>query len=91
MFNSAELKDELRLLKDEVSRLLDSTSEGILDSSRTRAHALTEELTAAFKDLGDMLSEQEGHLADLVSERPMAALASAFALGLVAGLMLRRN
>jgi ElaB/YqjD/DUF883 family membrane-anchored ribosome-binding protein len=91
MFNSAELKDELRLLKDEVSRLLDSTSEGILDVSRTRAQALTEEITAAFKDLGDVLSEQESHLADVVSERPMAALASAFALGLVAGLMLRRN
>jgi ElaB/YqjD/DUF883 family membrane-anchored ribosome-binding protein len=91
MFNSAELKDELRLLKDEVSRLLDSTSEGILDSSRTRAQALTEEITATFKDLGDVLSEQEGHLTEVISERPIAALASAFALGLVAGLMLRRN
>ncbi len=91
MFDSAELKDELRLLKDEVSRLLDSTREGILDSSRPRAQALTEEITAAFENLGDMLSEQEGHLADIVSERPMVALASAFALGVVAGLMLRRN
>jgi ElaB/YqjD/DUF883 family membrane-anchored ribosome-binding protein len=91
MFNSAELKDELRLLKHEVSRLLDSTSESILDGSKTRAQALNEEITAAFKDLGDVLSKQEGHLADVVSERPMAALASAFALGVVAGLMLRKN
>jgi ElaB/YqjD/DUF883 family membrane-anchored ribosome-binding protein len=91
MFNSVELNDELGLLKDEVSRLLDSTSEGVLGSSRTRAHALAEEITAAFKELGDILSEQESHLADAVSERPMAALASTFALGLLAGLMLRRS
>jgi ElaB/YqjD/DUF883 family membrane-anchored ribosome-binding protein len=91
MFNSAELEDELRLLKDEASRLFDSTREGIFDGSSGRAQALAEEITAAFKELGDMLSEQEGKLADVVLERPMAALASAFAPGIVAGLMLRRH
>jgi hypothetical protein len=37
------------------------------------------------------LSEEEEYVERLIAERPMAALASAFALGVAIGFMLRRS
>jgi ElaB/YqjD/DUF883 family membrane-anchored ribosome-binding protein len=91
MFDSGELRDELDALKGELSRLLDITGEEILDASKTRAEALADQIKAALGDLGETISEQEDRLADIVSERPITTLASAFALGVVFGFMLRRN
>jgi ElaB/YqjD/DUF883 family membrane-anchored ribosome-binding protein len=91
MFDSGELRDELQALKGELSRLLGEKGDGILDGSRTRAEALADQIKAALNDLGETLSEQEDRVADLVSERPIASLASAFALGVVVGFMLRRQ
>ena len=91
MFDSSELRDELQTLKGDVSRLLNAASEGIFDSSKNHAEALADQIKAALNDLGQTMSEQEGHLEDIISERPIASLASAFALGGVIGLMLRRH
>ena len=91
MFNSSELRDELQALKSEVSRLLNTTSEGILDASKNRAEALADQIKAALNDLGETLSEQEDHVENLMSDRPITSLASAFALGVVVGFMLRRH
>jgi ElaB/YqjD/DUF883 family membrane-anchored ribosome-binding protein len=89
MFDSSELSDELQALKDDVSRLLNTTSEGVFD--KKRAEALADQVKSALSDLGETLSEQEGHLEEIISERPIASLASAFALGIVIGFMLRRH
>ena len=91
MFDSGELRDELQALKGDVSRLLNTTSEEIFDASKNHAEALADQIKAALSDLGDTLSEQEEHLESIISERPIASLASAFALGVVVGLMLRRH
>lgn len=91
MFDSGELRDELQALKGDVTRLLNTTGEEIFDASRNHAEALADQIKAALNDLGDTLSEQEEHLESIVSERPIASLASAFALGVVVGLMLRRH
>jgi ElaB/YqjD/DUF883 family membrane-anchored ribosome-binding protein len=91
MFQSSELSDELQALKGDVSRLLNTASEGILDESKNRAEALADQIKAALNELGETLSEQEDHVANLVSERPITSLASAFALGVVVGFMLRRH
>lgn len=91
MFDSGELGDELQALKADVSRLLNTTAEGIFDTSKNRAEALADQVKAALNDLGETLSEQEGQLESIISERPIASLASAFALGVVVGLMLRRH
>ena len=90
MFDSSDLRDELQALKGDVSRLLNTTSEGIFDTSR-HAEALADQIKSALNDLGETLSEQEGHLEDIISERPITSLASAFALGVVVGFMLRRH
>jgi ElaB/YqjD/DUF883 family membrane-anchored ribosome-binding protein len=91
MFDSSGLRDELEALKGDVSRLLNTTSDGIFDTTKNRADALADQIKAALKDLGETLSEQEGHAEHIISDRPVTSLASAFALGVVVGFMLRRQ
>ena len=91
MFDATELSDELQALKAEMSRLLDSTRGSLFEASRGRADALTDQISAALGDLSETLSEQEEHLEKIIAERPVASLASAFALGVVLGLILRRH
>ena len=91
MFDSGELRDELQELKADVSRLLSTTSEEIFDASRNRAEALADQIKSALNDLGETLNAQEDNLESIISERPIASLAAAFALGAVVGFMLRRH
>ena len=91
MFDSSELRDELEALKGDVSRLLNTTSEGIFDTTKNRADALADQIKAALNDLGETLSEQEEDLEGIISERPITSLASAFALGVVVGFVMRRH
>jgi ElaB/YqjD/DUF883 family membrane-anchored ribosome-binding protein len=91
MFDSSELRDELQALKSDVSRLLNTTSEGIFDTSKNRAEALADQIKAALNDLGETLSEEEGNVENFILDRPITSLASAFALGVVVGFMLRRH
>jgi ElaB/YqjD/DUF883 family membrane-anchored ribosome-binding protein len=90
LFHSSELKDELQALKNDISRLLNTTGEGIFDASKNHAEALADQIKAVLNDLGETLSHNEDHLEEIISERPIASLASAFALGVVVGCMLRR-
>jgi ElaB/YqjD/DUF883 family membrane-anchored ribosome-binding protein len=91
MFDRSELANELLALKGDVSRLLNTAGEGIFDASKNRAEALADQIKAALNELGETLTEQEGHVEDFISERPVTSLASAFALGVVVGFMLRRH
>jgi ElaB/YqjD/DUF883 family membrane-anchored ribosome-binding protein len=91
MFDSRELRDELQALKGDLSRLLNTTSDEIFDASKTRAEALADQIKSALNELSDTLSEQEGHIEKLISDRPITTLASTFALGVVVGFMLRRH
>jgi ElaB/YqjD/DUF883 family membrane-anchored ribosome-binding protein len=91
MFNSSELGDELQALKSEVSRLLDTTSDGLFDAAKSRADALGDQIKSALSELGETLSGEEDHVEKLIAERPITTLASAFALGVVIGFMMRRH
>jgi ElaB/YqjD/DUF883 family membrane-anchored ribosome-binding protein len=91
MFGPNLLSEELQALKVDLSRLLGSSAESIVDQSRSQAEAVADQIKAALSDLGEVLSDEEAQLARLVSERPVAALASAFALGMIVGLMMRRH
>lgn len=91
MFDSSELRDELQAIKGDVSRLLNTAGEGIFDPSKNRAEALADQIKAVLKELGETLSEQEDHIENSISDRPVTSLASAFALGVVVGFMLRRH
>jgi ElaB/YqjD/DUF883 family membrane-anchored ribosome-binding protein len=91
MFDSGELRNELQALKGDVSRLLNTTGDGLFGASKNRAEALADQIKAALNELGDSLSEQEDHIEKFVSGRPITTLASTFALGVVVGFMLRRH
>jgi ElaB/YqjD/DUF883 family membrane-anchored ribosome-binding protein len=91
MFGSGETSDELRALKVDVTRLLNSTGEAAFDAAKDRTEALADQIRAALAELGETVSEEQEHLHGLMAERPVASLASAFALGVVVGLMLRRH
>jgi ElaB/YqjD/DUF883 family membrane-anchored ribosome-binding protein len=90
MFRSSELGDELQALESEVSRLLNPDGEDIFDAAKNRAGALGDQIKAALTELGETLGEEEGHVEQLIAERPITTMASAFALGVVIGFMLRR-
>ena len=91
MFDSSELGDKLQALMDDVAALPNMGREGIFGASNTRAAALADQITAALTELGETLIEQEDHLESIISDRPVTSLASAFALGVVVGFMLRSH
>ena len=91
MFGSGDLGDELRALKSEMSRLLHISADDMLDAAKSESEALIGQIKAALGELGETVSQEEEHIEKLVADRPMAALASAFALGIAIGYMLRRH
>lgn len=88
---STEFRDELMALRADAARLLGSAGDEMLKASRERADALAEQLKSALDELGQNLGREEKQIEGLVTERPIAALACAFAVGIVVGLALRRN
>ena len=91
MFDSNRMSEELRTLKVDVTRLLSTAGEEMFESSKDRAEILADQIKAALAELGETVSEEQEQLHDLVTERPVASLASAFALCVVVGFMLRRH
>ena len=91
MFKSGELGDELLALKGEMSRLLSMPAEEVFEAARSTSEAVADQIQATLSELGETLSEEEEHVERLIAERPIAALASAFAIGIAIGFMLRRH
>ncbi len=91
MPTSTELRDELMALKADAARLLGTAGEEMLKASRERADNLAEQLKSALDELGRNLGEEEKQIERLVAERPIAALACAFAVGIAVGIALRRS
>lgn len=91
MFDSSGLRDELQALKVDLSALLNTTTEGLFDASKTRADALADQIKGALSELGEALSAEQDHVEELIADRPITTLVSAFALGVVVGFMLRRH
>jgi ElaB/YqjD/DUF883 family membrane-anchored ribosome-binding protein len=91
MVNASKLIDELQTLKSAVSRLSNTESDRMFDAAKNRADTLADQIKAALNELGETLSEQEDHVEALIAERPIATMASAFALGVIIGFTLRRH
>ena len=87
---STELRDELLALKADAARLLGTAGDEMLKASRERADAFAGQLKFALDELSQNLGQEEQQFEKLVAERPIAALACAFAVGIVVGLALRR-
>ncbi|MGE5157827.1 MAG: DUF883 family protein [Gemmatimonas sp.] len=91
MFDQSALRDELQSLKVDLSHLLNATSEEILNNSKSRAEALADQVKSALGEFGEVLGQEEDQLEKLIADRPVTSIASAFALGVVVGLLLRRH
>jgi ElaB/YqjD/DUF883 family membrane-anchored ribosome-binding protein len=91
MFDPAALTNELQALKRDMSRILSTTGEEIRETSKNRAEAVADQVKAALSDLDETMGQDEDQLVKLISDHPMASLASAFALGVVVGLLLRKH
>ncbi|RZN09291.1 hypothetical protein CWO91_18595 [Bradyrhizobium genosp. SA-3] len=89
MFDSDKMSDELRALKVDVTRLLNTAGEEIYDSSKDRAEALADRIKAALTELGETVDEEQEQLQGLIADRPITSLA--FALGVLVGFMLRTH
>ncbi|MEY9362257.1 ElaB/YqjD/DUF883 family membrane-anchored ribosome-binding protein [Bradyrhizobium yuanmingense] len=91
MFDSDRMSEELRTLKVDVTHLLSTAGEEMFESSKARTDALADQIRAALAELGETVEQEGKTLQGLVAERPITSLASAFALGVVVGFMLRRH
>ena len=90
MLNATGLTDELRILKGELSRLLTAKSADSCSKFLTPTF-LAGQIKAALNELSATLHEQGDHAEKLISDRPITTLASAFALGVVIGFMMRQH
>jgi ElaB/YqjD/DUF883 family membrane-anchored ribosome-binding protein len=91
MFDQGALRDELQSLKVDLASMLETAGDDALKSSKSKSEALADQIKAALSDLGDILGRENGQIGKLVADRPLASLASAFALGVAVGLALRRH
>lgn len=91
MFRSGGLGEELQALRSEMSRLLHVSADDMFDAAKSESEAIVGQIRASLGELGETLSQEEEHVERLIAERPIAALASAFALGIAIGYMLRRH
>ncbi|MBV5270419.1 MAG: hypothetical protein JZU55_11650 [Afipia sp.] len=86
-----ELENELQTLKNDVMRSLSAKRDEIRDTSKANADALAVQIKSALNELGTILGHEEERIENIISDRPIATLASAFALGIVVGAMLGRS
>ncbi len=86
-----ELENELQTLKNDVLRSLSAKRDEIRDTSKANTDALASQIKSALNELGVILGHEEERIENIVSDRPIATLASAFALGVVVGAMLGRT
>ncbi|CCE04171.1 conserved hypothetical protein [Bradyrhizobium sp. STM 3843] len=91
MFDTRGIRDELQALKNDLADALSKRGESILDMSENEVRSAAAQMSSALKELSDTLEREEAQLEKLVGEHPIAALASALALGVTIGWLLRRH
>lgn len=91
MFDTSGIKDELQALKNDLADALSKRGESILDMSENEVRSAAAQMSSALKELSDTLEREEAQLEKLVGDHPIASLASALALGVTIGLLLRRH
>lgn len=90
MFDTGAIRDELEVLKRGLSDLLTEAEQAIIEGAKSHADPAAEQIKAALKDLEETLEREGTEVEELIAKHPIAAIASALALGVVVGLLLRR-
>lgn len=89
MFGSAGLGEELHALKSELTRLMRTAADDAPGANASGTVA--DDISSVLNEFGDVIGKEEEHVERLIVERPLVSLASAFALGIAIGFMLRRH
>jgi hypothetical protein len=87
---SSELTSELLALKKEISRAIHAGSDRMAEASTSSVDEIAGHIKSALSDLEQAFGE-ESHVHTIITQRPLATLASVFALGVVVGVLLRRR
>lgn len=89
---SSELINEIDALKAELAHALHADDDELADGDAASPLGdIRDQVTKAVADLAETIGGESDTIRKLVAERPLAALASAFAAGLAVGLLLRRR
>ena len=91
MSYSRDVAEELHALKREVSHTLKAGAEEWRTISRESAHSLSGELKTFLTDLRDTLALDEAEIEKAFAGRAIPALATALAVGIAIGFVLRRK
>lgn len=91
MFHASDIRDELHTLRQELADAVSKESHLTRDKAEQTVNSIATQLDVALKELSDALETQESYVEHLVQDHPIASIASAFALGMVLGLLVRRR
>jgi ElaB/YqjD/DUF883 family membrane-anchored ribosome-binding protein len=86
---SGDILVELLSMKNEVARALSTGAHEVRNASRTHLETFLEQIKGTVHELSEALEDEEQRLEALVAARPIPALATAFALGLLVGASMR--
>jgi len=91
MSYSRDIVEELHALKREAGQTLKASAEEWRTASREKAHSLSGELKTFLTDLRDTLALDESEIERAFAGRAIPALATALAVGIAIGFVLRRK
>lgn len=86
-----DITDELHALKRDAGRLLNSGAEEWRRTSSEKAHILAADVKTFLTDVRDALTLEEAEVERAFAGRAVPALATAFAVGIAVGWLLRRK
>jgi hypothetical protein len=91
MSYSQDILEELHALKREAAHTLNRNAEEWQQIARGKAHSLAEDIKTLATDIRNALAVEEAEIERAVAGHAVPALASALALGIALGLLLRRK
>ena len=86
-----DITSELHALKRDAGRLLNDSTEDWRRASSEKAHTLAADVKTFLNDIRDALSLEEAEVERAFAGRAVASLATAFAVGIAVGWLLRRK
>jgi proline racemase len=91
MSYSQDIMEELHALKREAAQKLNRNAEEWQQIAREKAHSLAEDVKTLAADIRNALAVEEAQIERAVAGHAVSALASALAIGIALGLLLRRR
>ena len=91
MSYSQDILEELHALKRETAHTLNRNAEDWQQIAREKAHSLAEDIKTLAADVRNALAVEDAEIERAVAGHAVPALASAFALGIALGLLMRRK